>query len=799
MKNIDSDLIRGNIDTIILKTMLDGDKYGLDIIKEVETRSNGTYELKQPTLYSCLKRLENQGLISSYWLDSDIGGRRHYYKLTEKGHEFYDKKQEEWAKSKFIIDNLLSNYNYDEYRLVKKDDYDKIIEGRQFDYSPTQQAPATQPAEAGIENNASPEESNEGSSDESFEDVEKEINDILENTISSDEVETSQNEENPDEDYEYTNEESDLEEFNNLNADETNESIQESEETFSVLEEKPEEIETFENSKNFAEDEDVEETQSPASNEPERKYYVQIDDDETEAEETPSPVYEQADQTQFETNILQRLRQQENDEINTYVGDQKSYVNHLNTATEDSIQESLLDIVESDEDDEINKTINEFESSITKLNNLDFSEDEELEEVEEIEPVEEFAAENNLETFEEEQLPELDLTITEKPFETEIEEIEENKSFEAEETPDDFLNELSSLHSNNTNGFFNSFDSPEYDAQPPTTKKVEHLLKEPINYDFSFTEQDSSDAAFDDETFEKMYSPLSSSNDDNDSYDDENNYELNSEESDYLNESFEETDNNFETNYTSFSDSFDNIISKNITSYSDPVETKIVSEQTLFTPKFTSGSAKEKLSSLSEYSKITYEETKRSINQDALNKAKDIDSLKAELEQEGIKFKEYRKHSANELAEKTYLLVNKINLIKSLILLFGYMFILSATFIILNNTSFKNNLGFSLSYFLYGIIPFAIYTIYHLVRYLISPYKKGPAKFAPRIMMFISIIITIQLLLITYCVNLQLGFYSFTQSHYNHLFWLIPTIVSFAPIFSTVTHMALFYSKNFNV
>ena len=95
MQNIGSDLIRGNIDTIILKTMLDGDKYGLDIIKEVESRSNGTYELKQPTLYSCLKRLENQELISSYWLDSDIGGRRHYYKLTEKGRDFYNKKQEQ--------------------------------------------------------------------------------------------------------------------------------------------------------------------------------------------------------------------------------------------------------------------------------------------------------------------------------------------------------------------------------------------------------------------------------------------------------------------------------------------------------------------------------------------------------------------------------------------------------------------------------------------------------------------------------------------------------------------------------
>ena len=106
MQNINSDLIRGNIDTIILKTMLGGDMYGLDIIREVENKSNGTYELKQPTLYSCLKRLENQGLISSYWLDSDIGGKRHYYKLTEKGQEVIKSKQNEWSKSKLLIDNL---------------------------------------------------------------------------------------------------------------------------------------------------------------------------------------------------------------------------------------------------------------------------------------------------------------------------------------------------------------------------------------------------------------------------------------------------------------------------------------------------------------------------------------------------------------------------------------------------------------------------------------------------------------------------------------------------------------------
>lgn len=106
-KGIDSDLIRGHIDTIILKVLKTGDRYGYEIIKDVETKSQGTYELKQPTLYSCLKRLESQGLISSYWTDSDIGGKRHYYKLTARGQEDLERNQNEWLKSKSIIDSLI--------------------------------------------------------------------------------------------------------------------------------------------------------------------------------------------------------------------------------------------------------------------------------------------------------------------------------------------------------------------------------------------------------------------------------------------------------------------------------------------------------------------------------------------------------------------------------------------------------------------------------------------------------------------------------------------------------------------
>lgn len=82
---------RGSVNNIILKTLLNGDKYGYEIIKEVEEFSDGKICLKQPSLYSSLGRFEEKQIVTSYWGDSDIGGRRHYYHLTESGKEYYQK------------------------------------------------------------------------------------------------------------------------------------------------------------------------------------------------------------------------------------------------------------------------------------------------------------------------------------------------------------------------------------------------------------------------------------------------------------------------------------------------------------------------------------------------------------------------------------------------------------------------------------------------------------------------------------------------------------------------------------
>jgi len=113
--SISADLIRGHINTIILRTLYERDKYGYEIIEEIETKSHGQYTLKQPTLYSALKRLESQGYITAYWKTDEVsaGGRRKYYTLTESGREITEKNQAEWEYSRTVIDNLISDKNFD--------------------------------------------------------------------------------------------------------------------------------------------------------------------------------------------------------------------------------------------------------------------------------------------------------------------------------------------------------------------------------------------------------------------------------------------------------------------------------------------------------------------------------------------------------------------------------------------------------------------------------------------------------------------------------------------------------------
>ena len=105
--SIAGDLIRGHTDAIILARLLQSDSYGYEINKTISLLSGGQFELKEATLYTAFKRLEEQGYIASYWGDSGAGARRRYYTITPEGRYACHRLLQEWTETKKIMDKLL--------------------------------------------------------------------------------------------------------------------------------------------------------------------------------------------------------------------------------------------------------------------------------------------------------------------------------------------------------------------------------------------------------------------------------------------------------------------------------------------------------------------------------------------------------------------------------------------------------------------------------------------------------------------------------------------------------------------
>ena len=111
--SIASDLIRGHTDTIILAHLINEDSYGYKINKAIQEKTDNLYELKEATLYTAFKRLEEGGNISSYWGDEKSGARRRYYTITKEGLRTYERLKEEWKIAKVLIDKLINQEESD--------------------------------------------------------------------------------------------------------------------------------------------------------------------------------------------------------------------------------------------------------------------------------------------------------------------------------------------------------------------------------------------------------------------------------------------------------------------------------------------------------------------------------------------------------------------------------------------------------------------------------------------------------------------------------------------------------------
>lgn len=105
---ISADLLRGYTDTIILRQLAGADGYGYGISRDVAQKSNGMVQLKEATLYTAFRRMEENGYIRSYWGDEETGARRRYYSLTEPGREKLAEDTATWEETRRVMDTLLA-------------------------------------------------------------------------------------------------------------------------------------------------------------------------------------------------------------------------------------------------------------------------------------------------------------------------------------------------------------------------------------------------------------------------------------------------------------------------------------------------------------------------------------------------------------------------------------------------------------------------------------------------------------------------------------------------------------------
>jgi DNA-binding PadR family transcriptional regulator len=84
-----------------------GDAYGFEIYNRILEKTGDQYELKETTLYSSYKRLEEGKYISSYWGDETQGARRKYYHITGRGRALFEQNMLDWKFTQKIINDLL--------------------------------------------------------------------------------------------------------------------------------------------------------------------------------------------------------------------------------------------------------------------------------------------------------------------------------------------------------------------------------------------------------------------------------------------------------------------------------------------------------------------------------------------------------------------------------------------------------------------------------------------------------------------------------------------------------------------
>jgi PadR family transcriptional regulator PadR len=107
MTSARTDLLRGTLDMLILKSLSQGPLHGLGMSRQIDQVTEGTFQVKPGSLFPALHRMEQKGWIEGTWGESENRRRAKYYRLTAAGRRQLGEEHQNWTQLVLTIAKVM--------------------------------------------------------------------------------------------------------------------------------------------------------------------------------------------------------------------------------------------------------------------------------------------------------------------------------------------------------------------------------------------------------------------------------------------------------------------------------------------------------------------------------------------------------------------------------------------------------------------------------------------------------------------------------------------------------------------
>ncbi len=107
MDELNTDVIQGTLDMLILKTLSLEPMHGFGIARRIEQVSKGVFKVNPGSLLTAFQRLERVGWLDSEWRQTENSRRAKFYSLTRSGRKQLEVETANWNRRAGAIARLL--------------------------------------------------------------------------------------------------------------------------------------------------------------------------------------------------------------------------------------------------------------------------------------------------------------------------------------------------------------------------------------------------------------------------------------------------------------------------------------------------------------------------------------------------------------------------------------------------------------------------------------------------------------------------------------------------------------------